>query len=80
MASNARPGRPPHRATSGPPGHYQTSSKFQVYGKAVRAAGAGGWFTRFRAPAAQDNTDVGFRAETAPRARPSRTSRTRRPP
>ncbi|MER7761148.1 discoidin domain-containing protein [Streptomyces sp. NPDC097619] len=46
-----------------PPGDYETASKFQVYGKAVQVAGAGPWFTRFHAPASQDNTDVGFRAE-----------------
>ncbi|MGW7310133.1 discoidin domain-containing protein [Streptomyces sp. NPDC054835] len=46
-----------------PPGDYQTASKFQVYGKAVKVVGAGPWFTRFHAPPTQDNTDVGFRAE-----------------
>ncbi|MGX7828184.1 discoidin domain-containing protein [Actinokineospora sp. 24-640] len=46
-----------------PRGDYQTSSKFQVYGKAVRIIGAGPWYTRFHAPANQDNTDVGFRAD-----------------
>ncbi|MFD4630611.1 discoidin domain-containing protein [Streptomyces sp. NPDC058284] len=46
-----------------PPGDYETSGKFQVYGKAVRVAGAGPWFTRFHAPASQQNTDVGFRAD-----------------
>ncbi|MFD8205267.1 discoidin domain-containing protein [Streptomyces sp. NPDC059695] len=46
-----------------PPGDYQTSSKFQVYGKAVKVVGAGPWYTTFRAPSTQDNTDVGFRAE-----------------
>ncbi|MGW0520537.1 discoidin domain-containing protein [Crossiella sp. NPDC003009] len=46
-----------------PAGDYQTSSKFQVYGKAVKITGAGPWFTRFHAPAGQANTDVGFRAE-----------------
>ncbi|GAA2070206.1 discoidin domain-containing protein [Actinomadura alba] len=46
-----------------PQGDYQTSSKFQVYGKAVRVVGAGPWFTRFFAPSTQDNTDVGFRAD-----------------
>jgi hypothetical protein len=46
-----------------PPGDYRTSSKFQVYGKAVKVVGAGPWYTRFRAPAAQDNTDIGFRAD-----------------
>ncbi|ORT57259.1 discoidin domain-containing protein [Streptomyces sp. CB03238] len=48
-----------------PPGDYQTSSKFQVYGKPVRVVGAGPWYTRFHAPASQNNTDVGFRAEAA---------------
>ncbi|MFI1758911.1 discoidin domain-containing protein [Streptomyces sp. NPDC020571] len=46
-----------------PPGDYQTSSKFQVYGKTVKVVGAGPWFTRFHAPTTQDNTDIGFRAE-----------------
>ncbi|MFD0145660.1 MULTISPECIES: discoidin domain-containing protein [unclassified Streptomyces] len=48
-----------------PPGDYQTSSKFQVYGKAVKVVGAGPWYTTFHAPSTQDNTDVGFRAEAA---------------
>ncbi|MFE0648603.1 discoidin domain-containing protein [Streptomyces sp. NPDC059534] len=48
-----------------PPGDYQTSSKFQVYGKAVKVVGAGPWFTTFHAPSTQDDTDVGFRAEAA---------------
>ncbi|WP_460650156.1 discoidin domain-containing protein [Kribbella endophytica] len=48
-----------------PPGDYQTSSKFQVYGKAVKVLGAGPWYTKFRAPTTQDNTDVGFRAEAS---------------
>ncbi|MFF0724117.1 discoidin domain-containing protein [Streptomyces sp. NPDC004134] len=48
-----------------PPGAYQTSSKFQVYGKPVQVVGAGPWYTRFHAPAGQQNTDVGFRAEQA---------------
>lgn len=48
-----------------PPGDYQTSSKFQVYGKAVKVVGAGPWFTRFHAPTTQDNTDIGFRAEAS---------------
>jgi hypothetical protein len=46
-----------------PPGDYQTSSKFQVYGKPVRVVGAGPWYTRFHAPANQTESDVGFRAE-----------------
>ncbi|WP_042182563.1 galactose-binding domain-containing protein [Paenibacillus sp. FSL R7-0331] len=45
-----------------PAGHYETSSKFQVYGKAMKVIGAGPWYTRFYAPASQSNTDVGFRA------------------
>ncbi|MFF8098146.1 discoidin domain-containing protein [Streptomyces sp. NPDC016675] len=48
-----------------PPGDYQTSSKFQVYGKAVKVVGAGPWFTKFRAPSTQDNTDIGFRADAS---------------
>ncbi|MER5478916.1 discoidin domain-containing protein [Streptomyces sp. NPDC002734] len=46
-----------------PPGDYQTSSKFQVYGKAVKVVGAGPWYTTFHAPGTQENTDVGFRAD-----------------
>lgn len=46
-----------------PAGEYQTSSKFNVYGKAVSVVGAGPWYTRFVSPAGQENTDVGFRAE-----------------
>ncbi|GAA3148675.1 discoidin domain-containing protein [Streptomyces echinatus] len=46
-----------------PAGDYETSGKFQVYGKAVKVIGAGPWFTRFHAPSSQENTDVGFRAE-----------------
>jgi hypothetical protein len=48
-----------------PPGDYQTSSKFQVYLKPVRVVGAGPWYTRFFAPSGQENTDVGFRAESS---------------
>ncbi|MGW1228489.1 discoidin domain-containing protein [Streptomyces sp. NPDC002530] len=48
-----------------PPGDYQTASKFQVYGKAVRVVGAGPWYTRFHAPSGQENTDIGFRAEAS---------------
>ncbi|MFI0228322.1 discoidin domain-containing protein [Streptomyces sp. NPDC017086] len=47
-----------------PAGDYDTAGKFQVYGKAVKVVGAGPWFTRFRAPAGQENTDVGFRADS----------------
>ncbi|NYV74489.1 discoidin domain-containing protein [Streptomyces sp. UH6] len=46
-----------------PPGDYATSGKFQVYGKAVKVVGAGPWYTQFHAPATQENTDVGFRAD-----------------
>ncbi|WP_369244060.1 discoidin domain-containing protein [Streptomyces sp. R41] len=46
-----------------PAGDYETSSKFQVYGKAVKVVGAGPWYTRFHAPSAQENTDIGFRAD-----------------
>jgi hypothetical protein len=48
-----------------PAGDYQTSSKFQVYGKAVKVVGAGPWYTRFQSPTTQDNTDVGFRSEAS---------------
>ncbi|MEU1398262.1 discoidin domain-containing protein [Micromonospora zamorensis] len=48
-----------------PAGDYSTSSKFQVYGKAVQVTGAGPWYTRFNAPSGQDNTDIGFRAENS---------------
>ena len=48
-----------------PPGDYQTSSKFQVYLKSVRVIGAGPWYTRFFAPSGQENSDVGFRAESS---------------
>ncbi|MGC4865635.1 discoidin domain-containing protein [Micromonospora sp. DT53] len=48
-----------------PAGNYSTSSKFQVYGKAVQVTGAGPWYTRFVAPSGQENTDIGFRAENS---------------
>ncbi|MPZ83501.1 MAG: glycosyl hydrolase [Actinophytocola sp.] len=48
-----------------PPGDYQTANKFQVYGKAVRVVGAGPWYTKFFAPSTQENSDVGFRAESS---------------
>ncbi|MFG3292028.1 discoidin domain-containing protein [Streptomyces sp. NPDC048179] len=47
-----------------PTGDYETAGKFQVYGKAVKVVGAGPWFTRFHAPSSQENTDIGFRAES----------------
>ncbi|MFI7639929.1 discoidin domain-containing protein [Nonomuraea sp. NPDC049400] len=48
-----------------PQGDYQTSGKFQVYGKPVKIVGAGPWFTRFHSPSGQENTDVGFRTEAS---------------
>ncbi|MFK3982804.1 discoidin domain-containing protein [Micromonospora sp. NPDC050397] len=48
-----------------PAGTYPTQSKFNVYGKALQIVGAGPWYTRFTAPAGQENTDVGFRAEAS---------------
>ncbi|MEZ0090809.1 discoidin domain-containing protein [Streptacidiphilus sp. EB129] len=48
-----------------PAGQYQTSSKFQVYGKAVKVIGAGPWYTQFNAPTTQDNTDVGWTVQTS---------------
>ena len=43
-----------------PAGDYQTTGKFQVYGRTVRVVGAGSWFTRFHAPESQQNTDIGM--------------------
>lgn len=48
-----------------PAGTYQTAQKFQVYGKAIRVIGAGPWFTRFQAPSTQENTDIGFDAQSS---------------
>ncbi|MFF4192169.1 discoidin domain-containing protein [Nonomuraea sp. NPDC001831] len=48
-----------------PAGTYQTTGKFQVYGKAVKVVGAGPWYTRFVSPAGQDGTDVGWRTEAS---------------
>jgi hypothetical protein len=46
-----------------PAGNYSLSGKVNVYGKAVTVVGAGPWFTKFSAPAGQDNTDIGFDAQ-----------------
>ncbi|MFJ5611712.1 discoidin domain-containing protein [Streptomyces sp. NPDC093221] len=46
-----------------PTGDYSTAQKFQVYGRSIKVIGAGPWFTRFRTPADQSNTDAGFRAD-----------------
>ncbi|NUT33489.1 MAG: Secreted glycosyl hydrolase [Hamadaea sp.] len=43
-----------------PAGTYETSQKFQVYGKAIQVVGAGIWYTRFQTPPTQENTDAGF--------------------
>ncbi|WP_345485108.1 CARDB domain-containing protein, partial [Planotetraspora phitsanulokensis] len=48
-----------------PTGDYQTTGKFNVYGKALKIVGAGPWYTRFYAPTTQDNTDVGFDAQSS---------------
>ncbi|MEV5961707.1 discoidin domain-containing protein [Kribbella sp. NPDC051952] len=48
-----------------PAGEYQTSSKFNVYGRAIKVVGAGPWFTRFVAPQNQSNTDVGFDSQSS---------------
>ncbi|MDX8030108.1 discoidin domain-containing protein [Lentzea sp. BCCO 10_0856] len=48
-----------------PAGTYQTQQKFNVYGKAIRVIGAGPWFTRFQAPLTQENTDIGFDAQSS---------------
>ncbi|WP_433791430.1 discoidin domain-containing protein [Actinoplanes sp. CA-252034] len=47
-----------------PAGDYQTSNKFQVYGRAVKVVGAGPWYTRFHTPSTQTETDAGFRADS----------------
>ncbi|MEV4351780.1 discoidin domain-containing protein [Actinoplanes sp. NPDC049596] len=47
-----------------PAGDYQTSSKFQIYGKSIRVVGAGPWYTRFYTPSTQTETDAGFRADS----------------
>jgi hypothetical protein len=47
-----------------PAGTYDTSSKLQVYGKAIKVVGAGPWYTQFQAPSGQENTDIGIRADS----------------
>ncbi|MEV4278365.1 discoidin domain-containing protein [Actinoplanes xinjiangensis] len=46
-----------------PAGDYQTSNKFQVYGRSIKVVGAGPWYTRFHTPSTQTETDAGFRAD-----------------
>ncbi|WP_066949922.1 discoidin domain-containing protein [Microtetraspora fusca] len=48
-----------------PAGTYQTTGKFQVYGKPVKVIGAGPWYTRFVSPANQENTDVGWSTQAS---------------
>ncbi|MFD1044858.1 glycosyl hydrolase, partial [Kibdelosporangium lantanae] len=48
-----------------PAGDYQTTGKFNVYGKGIRVVGAGPWFTRLFAPANQDGTDVGIDVQSS---------------
>ncbi|OLZ57579.1 CARDB domain-containing protein [Amycolatopsis keratiniphila] len=48
-----------------PPGQYPMTSKVTVYGKPITVLGAGPWFTRFTAPAGQENTDIGFDAQAS---------------
>jgi hypothetical protein len=43
-----------------PAGTYQTSSKFNVYGRGIQVIGAGPWYTQFVTPQNQNNTDAGF--------------------
>lgn len=47
-----------------PAGTYQVSSKFNVYGRAVKVIGAGPWFTQFTTPQTQSNTDGGFTVQS----------------
>ncbi|MCC5578497.1 discoidin domain-containing protein [Microtetraspora sp. AC03309] len=48
-----------------PAGNYQTTGKFQVYGKSVKVIGAGPWYTRFLSPTTQENTDVGWSTQAS---------------
>jgi hypothetical protein len=48
-----------------PAGQYQTSSKFQVSGKAIKVLGAGPWFTQFSSPSGLSNTDNGFSVQAS---------------
>ena len=41
-----------------PAGTYSVTSKLTVFSKPVRVVGAGVWYTRFEAPANQENTDA----------------------
>ncbi|WP_112241520.1 discoidin domain-containing protein [Kribbella monticola] len=48
-----------------PAGDYQTSGKFNVYGKPIKVVGAGPWYTKFHAPTTQENSDVGFDSQSS---------------
>ncbi|MEH1164671.1 discoidin domain-containing protein [Micromonospora sp. CPCC 205539] len=48
-----------------PAGTYETSQKFQIYGKAISVVGAGIWYTRFQTPTGQSNTDAGFGVQSS---------------
>ncbi|GGK80878.1 glycosyl hydrolase [Mangrovihabitans endophyticus] len=48
-----------------PAGNYQTTNKFNVYGKAIQVVGAGPWYTRFFTPQDQQQTDAGFDAQSS---------------
>ncbi|WP_410586868.1 discoidin domain-containing protein [Amycolatopsis sp. lyj-23] len=48
-----------------PAGNYSLSSKLNVYGKAITVTGAGPWFTKFSAPAGQENTDIGIDVQSS---------------
>jgi len=43
-----------------PAGQYQTTGKFNVYGKAVKVVGAGPWYAQFNAPTTSENSDNGW--------------------
>ncbi|MGW1004985.1 discoidin domain-containing protein [Streptomyces sp. NPDC002520] len=48
-----------------PAGQYQTTGKFNVYGKAVKVVGAGPWYTQFNSPTTSDNSDVGWSVQSS---------------
>jgi hypothetical protein len=56
-----------------PPGTYQTSNKFQVYGKPIKIVGAGPWYTRFVARRTNPTQMSDLRPTPRPMAPRSRT-------
>ncbi|MEU0095543.1 discoidin domain-containing protein [Kribbella sp. NPDC006257] len=48
-----------------PAGDYQTTGKFNVYGKPIKVVGAGPWYTKFHAPSTQENSDVGIDSQSS---------------